>query len=203
MGCDIHMFVEYKKTFKDEQKWINGDYYKRNPHYEKDSQWNNNEFELIEFCGDRNYSLFSTLAGVRDYSDKIIPVAEPKYLPPDISEFVNEHAKRWEGDAHTHSWLTLKELKQYNEKGYKLHYSGLISPQQQFDLDVSGITPDSWCQGTNQEGYERREWSAENNVLNPLIEKLEKRTKELFQYEWQKYDPSNEENIRIVFWFDN
>lgn len=203
MGCDIHMFVEYKETFKNESKWVNGDYFKRNPRFEKDSAWNNNEFELIELHGDRNYSLFSTLAGVRDYSDKIIPVSEPKYLPEDISDFVNEHAKQWEGDAHTHSWLTLKEIRDYHNKGHKLHYSGLISPEQIKQLDKEGITPDSWCQGTNQIGYERREWSVENNVLLPLIEKLEKRTKEIFQYEWQEYNPDNEENIRIVFWFDN
>lgn len=205
MGCDIHMFVEYKTG---EGKWINGDYFKRNIYFKEndeseDEDYRENEFSVIELHGDRNYSLFSTLAKVRDYSGKVIPVAEPKYLPDDMSSFVKKEAKGWEGDAHSHSWLTLKELKEYQSKSPKITYSGLISSEQQKQLDDEGITPNSWCQGTNQEGFERREWSEENNTLVPLISKLEKRIKELIQYDWQDYNPENDEKIRIVFWFDN
>ncbi len=94
-------------------------------------------------------------------------------------------------------------MKDYQEAAPKMHYTGLISRSAQVALDTEGKTPDSWCQGTNQEGYERREWSEENKTLVPLIEKLQKRAHELLQHDWEEYKSKNDENVRIVFWFDN
>lgn len=59
-----------------------------------------------ELYGDgelRNYERFAKLAGVRGDG----PV--PRGLPPDISETVAYHAKNWEMDGHSFSWLPLDE----------------------------------------------------------------------------------------------
>ncbi len=207
MGCDIHMYVEYKKKLPVKgseermERWVSGDYFKINPF---DGVWDDEtKMECMELYGHRNYSLFSTLAGVRDYTEKIVPVSEPKGLPDDCCGFVKKESEDWDGDGHNHSWLTLKEIRDYQDASPVLFYTGLLAPQDVIEFDANGKTPNSWCQGTNQEGYERREWSENNTVLVPLIEEMQKRAKELMQYDWQEYDIVNDENIRIVFWFDN
>jgi hypothetical protein len=199
MGCDIHMYVEYKRKTSKEEKWENGDYFRLNPYHNEEDE---PKYNRLELHGNRNYTLFSTLAGVRDYTDQVKPVAEEKGMPNDCSEYVKDECKSWEGDGHSHSWLTLKELKDYQAKNPVMFYTGLLSPQQQLDLD-NGIMPQSWCQGTNQEGFKRRDWQEENKSLIPLIKKLQDRAKELLGNPWQDYNIDNDENIRIVFWFDN
>lgn len=206
MGCDIHMYVEYKKKFykaKDsfEERWVHGDYFKPNPDY-NGVDLQEDKMERLELYGGRNYGLFATLAGVRDYTESMVPVTEPKGVPEDATAYVNKANEDWDSDGHTHSWLTLKELKDYQQTGAKLKRTGLLSPAQLIEFS-NGALPESWCQGTNQEGYERREWEEENNTLVPLIEKLQARAKELLQYDWEEYKVENDEKIRIVFWFDN
>jgi len=57
--------------------------------------------------------MFSIFAGVRN-SRNIIPIASPKGLPKDISWVAKWEAEEDEADAHTHSWLTWKEIKTYD-----------------------------------------------------------------------------------------
>lgn len=201
MGCDIHMYVEYRKSIKGNDVWVNGDYFKFNPYFKVFDD--ESQYSKLELHGDRNYTLFATLAGVRDYTGKVIPVHEPKGMPEDSCEYIKQDSDRWDGDGHTHSWLTLKELKDYGSNPPKMQYTGLLSPTDLVAFDADGKTPESWCQGTNIKGYERREWATENTSLAPLIEKIQKRAHELMQYDWQDYDTANDEKIRIVFWFDN
>jgi hypothetical protein len=201
MGCDIHMYVEYKKSVNNNLVWVNGDYFKPNPYFKANED--ENQFSRMELHGYRNYELFSTLAGVRDYTNKIVPVAEPRGLPEDCTEYVNSEFERWNSDGHTHSWLTLKELKAYQSGKPILYSTGLVTPEDALKLDQDGTLPESWCQGTSNQTYVRREWSEENKSLIPLIEKLQARAKELMHYEWEEYDIENDENVRIVFWFDN
>jgi hypothetical protein len=206
MGCDIHMYVEYRKDLpkrdsrERELKWVCGDYFKVNEH--RDVWDDEQQMERLELHGNRNYGLFSTLAGVRDYSGLVKPVSDPKGIPEDCCEYIKKANEGWDSDGHTHSWLTLKELRDYQAINPTLPRTGLLSPKQLVELS-NGVLPDHWCQGTNQEGYERREWVEENKTLTPLIEKLQKRAHELMHYDWQEYDLKNDENIRIVFWFDN
>lgn len=198
MGCDIHMYVEYKR----QEKWVNGDYFKENQYYDSNDE-SEPKYAIIELYGSRNYSLFSTLAGVRDYSEKVEPVSEPKGFPEDSCEFVRKEYEDWDCDGHTHSWLTLKELKEFQSTNPVMHYSGMISQEQIKSLEENGKKPDSWCQWTTMKGFERREWTEPNETLIPLIERLQNRCHELLQYEWQEYNDENDNNIRIVFWFDN
>lgn len=83
MGCDIHGHFELK--IKD--RWI---YY-----------------APANF--DRNYSMFAKLAGVRDCGAEPDKIDDPRGLPTDITEMTRIHAQRWEGDAHSHSWVNSQE----------------------------------------------------------------------------------------------
>jgi hypothetical protein len=60
MGCDIHAHVELKLA---------------------DGRWHHWNAPHIN----RNYLLFTKLAGVRDYGEGIQPFAQPRGLPKDIT----------------------------------------------------------------------------------------------------------------------
>lgn len=91
MGCDIHLHVEIKVG----GKWL---------HY--------NAPDI-----DRNYRLFTKMAGVRARDNEINPIAQPRGLPPDASETTQWEAKRWELDGHSHSYLTSAELTELRNWG--------------------------------------------------------------------------------------
>jgi len=58
----------------------------------------------------RNYDWFAILANVRNYDNMLDTIAEPKGLPDNCSSETNSISERWGPDGHSHSWLTLKEL---------------------------------------------------------------------------------------------
>ncbi len=97
MGCDIHLHVEILVN----EKW---------------EHWNH---PLIQ----RDYSLFTKMAGVRNY-DGITPVALPRGLPADMSVPTKLDADRWEGDAHSGSWLSDIEAGEV-QRWYEELHSGL------------------------------------------------------------------------------
>ncbi len=84
MGCDVHAAFEVK---------IN-------------NKWEHYSIPNIN----RNYALFEKMAGVRgDVSNAISP---PKGLPDDISIVTKIDADWWNGDGHSHSWLSSSEYKE-------------------------------------------------------------------------------------------
>ena len=87
MACDIHAYVEVKRN----------------------GGWNY-EGEAFD-C--RNYGLFGFLANVRNYS-KVPVLAEPRGLPADVGDVVRQKFEEWNCDGHTHSWLLLRELTNFD-----------------------------------------------------------------------------------------
>lgn len=83
MGTDIHIHIEHKSRKR--KKFV----------YD------------FEADGERIYSLFGVLAGTRGDCDALF---DPRGLPTDVSPEVLEEYKLWDGDAHTHSWLTTEEF---------------------------------------------------------------------------------------------
>lgn len=208
MGCDIHNHIEYKKTINGGPKWICGDYYHVNPYCEEGADNRDKKLSLVGFYDNRNYSLFATLANVRNYGDTPY-ICNPRGLPKDVSAEVKEDSDYWDCDGHSHSYFTLRELIEYQKNIKPLRHRGMISPEAQRNLDENGVLPKEWCQSTNQEGWEFREWKTENTVLIPLIESLKQRANELhiiYDFLWEtNYEEAlkRAENIRMVFWFDN
>lgn len=102
MGCDIHS-VAIDANGKPIDGGIWADCVTDNPYY--------NEGEPF---GNRNYSVFGFLAGVRNYS-AVQPISEPRGLPKDFS--CNDiDGGDWLGD-HSFSWLSLAELEAFNYEG--------------------------------------------------------------------------------------
>ena len=155
MGCDIHLFVEYKKPGWD--------------------SWSNfgSQFRL-----GRHYGVFTSLAGVRSYGDEVKPVAQLRGIPDgigyrtrgdylyfvcenpneDSNETDKERADKWvaggssvwsgdrhvtDPDAHSMSWLTPDEYDQainYSLEGRVIHdredYRALLAAMR--SLEQSG-----------------------------------------------------------------
>lgn len=89
MGTDINVMVEY-----------------RMPELDHFDQFN---FDVI--CLDRNYLMFSLMAGVRPYPESI-PVFEPRGFPPDRNFKKSGLYHEYEPNGHTPSWLTRDEYHQ-------------------------------------------------------------------------------------------
>lgn len=129
MGCDIHLFAEIKpkRSFLDKVLgrkviWKSIDKFTRNKYYSDGSDYEP-EFELTRenaFYSGRNYNLFSALAGVRSYCFIGEPpcISKPKGLPEDCSIEVMRECNRWSSDAHSKSYLTLKEIKDFDWNEY-------------------------------------------------------------------------------------
>ena len=202
MGCDIHTYVEIKKTINGEKKWVSADVFKFNPYYLEDNEYEINEYEIVHICDTRNYSLFATLANVRNYGNTCY-ISEPKGLPNDVSDFVRKEYEEEKWDAHSCSYFTLKELIEAQESMPPLKHRGMISPEDQLLLDEKGILPKEWCQGTNRKDWQWREWEEPNKVLIPIINALKQRGYDFYLF-WDEDDVlTKADQIRFVFWFDN
>lgn len=219
MGCDIHLYVEKKVG----GKWVKkggfvSDYYK-----EGDPYWGAKRFKTTDqpYSG-RNYTVFAALADVRngrgfagcDTGDAIEPVSMPKGLPADASNAVRHLSDEYGCDGHSHSYLTLAELKAYNWDK-PLVKRGIITLEQFKAL------------GPNEEPSD---WSGD--IFGPGIVKLPAnlalayRPKEgervHVQYQWtttlrsfckrfldqmipllEKIAKGKDDSVRITFWFDN
>ena len=132
MGCDIHFFVERytdepqesgptdtqelrernistllddKGEPKYPKRWTSIDNWELQEYDDEDSYW-----DFDSFYGDRNYLIFSILAGVRGRDDFEYKMSDPRGLPEGLSYPVKYMSDIWEMDAHSHSYYYLNEL---------------------------------------------------------------------------------------------
>lgn len=92
MGCDIHLFVEYKITGENKEF----DYWKC---------WMCQEIEIS-----RSYQLFGLMG--EQFRKIVEPIIAARGIPKDgMSIEVEFEINSWQGDGHSHSWLSLNELK--------------------------------------------------------------------------------------------
>jgi hypothetical protein len=112
MGCDIHLFTEIKKSISSRETWVNVDNWRYNPYYNTEFPEGERMLQVEALYGGRNYDLFGILAGVRSNLQYDM-IDAPRGLPVDVSDIVKNESDRWDTDGHSHSWLTLRELKEY------------------------------------------------------------------------------------------
>lgn len=99
MGCDIHVFVEAFN--KENKQW------ERKALYYKDK---NGEFqEAWTLLENRNYELFSRLAGVRGSGESFVC---PRGVPDDMSEEISKEYSSY-CDWHSATWYDYCELNLY------------------------------------------------------------------------------------------
>jgi len=99
----------------------------------------------------RNYDLFGMLANVRNgvgfagivTGTGFTPISMPKGLPNDVSPIVKSLSDSWEGDGHSHSYLTLRELLDYEWEGQTTTHAGYVEEAQYKEYKEKG-QPESW-----------------------------------------------------------
>lgn len=107
MGCDIHLCVEIKSSSpRSKGRWRAAS---SDPAFKAYGE---------ELNVDRNYHLFAILANVRNYGGStgsgFNPIADPRGWPTNASGPSNQLYKRWDGDAHSASYFTLRELTEFD-----------------------------------------------------------------------------------------
>jgi hypothetical protein len=202
MGCDIHMYVEVKKTVNGELTWVNVDNWRVNQYYDPTDPDGEKPYSVEPIYRQRHYSLFALLANVRNYGEDT-PISEPRGLPADISPQTEAEAEYWDSEGHSHSHFTLAELKAHRAETKTVHYRGLVSSKGAAQID-RGEMPDMYCRGASPSlGYVWREWTHESDLLYDIIKELDARMRDEF-WIWDKEEhPDKDKCTRIVFWFDN
>lgn len=156
MGCDIHAFIE---IYDQEEK-----------------EWGCHSSPGIW----RNYSLFSVLADVRngygfaacDTGDRMNPIDDPRGLPDDVSMVINDDYESWGCDAHSASYLSLRELLDYDWDQMSVE-RGIVSLGEYLAMKIEGrITPRSYCGGTNQNVISLEQFQKNVDHLIEPIKKL-------------------------------
>lgn len=99
MGCDIHMVVEVYDWHKNEDA----------------KRWQMVLDTRTTYC-ERNYGVFSVLAGVRNYHDTK-PLAANRGVPEDASPSVKAESGDYGPNGHSHSWATAAEVLAYDWSG--------------------------------------------------------------------------------------
>ena len=195
MGCDIHMFIEYRCG--NGMPWQADDHHVpkweercRDDKPDEPESWckpcGRNEkyicsngyldFHQVDARG-RNYDLFAALASIRGKGPR-----DPLGLPENVSELVYEASEAYGVDGHSHSYMSIEEFAKvlYEECGYK--------PTKRSDAFYSHDMP-----------YDKH--PPDFTTIVRYAEKL-KEEKSIDKHILGK-DTTSEVQVRVVFWFDN
>lgn len=121
MGCDIHTFIEMKEVFPQNiedyssatTKWVDVNLYVKNIYYDSvDIENIQHMYDRSRHLQDRNYQLFAVLANVRNY-DNLPYIAADRGMPSDASQALLDAYSENEVDAHSLSYITLRELRDW------------------------------------------------------------------------------------------
>lgn len=112
MGTDINIFTEVYITDpagSGRKIWYNADVYYKDPYADRDKE----SLIISEICSTAmNYSRFAVLANVRNYENAEY-ISEPKGMPCDCCPEAREAAEDMEKYAYSHSYLTLRDLEEF------------------------------------------------------------------------------------------
>ena len=227
MGCDIHFYVEKKEA----GKWVTADKWS-NPYSDDHKDVDSKD----EFYGNRNYDLFAILANVRNgygfagspTGFGFVPICEPKGFPEDACEEVKELCEHC--GEHTPSWLTLKEILDYDWTQRTVKQCS-VSAWQYFEWSrwrkgKGEELPEEYCSWSSGdyiteakmerlvEPYRKLQYAEAEKELKKLDHKqncyllIEMPYHKLCQNFWYNTIPrllrlGNPEDVRAVFWFDS
>jgi hypothetical protein len=108
MGCDIHSFAEVRGKGSKNWKKVT-DHFSLDNYDKERSQKDKGDNPFYW----QDYKVFAFLAGVRNYTN-LQPISKPKGLPMSVDCYILKEYKKWFDDAHNASYLTLKELMDFD-----------------------------------------------------------------------------------------
>ncbi|QHZ53394.1 hypothetical protein [Paenibacillus larvae] len=212
MGCDIHLFVEKKinasywvalKGINEPMiQYLQTSLLKCKERGEDTScleDWIKEEKEKTYNFVDiqRSYRLYAALADVRNYN-RVKPISEPRGLPSDVSAVVKEQSDEWGAYAHHRSYLTVKELSEF-DWNQKIRFEGFVDEKQYYEFKKNG-SPKWWYREEDDLDsktlYSRIQWTKN---LSDCVGTF---------FTWSipkliELADGDLESVRIVFWFDN
>lgn len=190
MGCDIHLYREKKVNGKWQTAESWSDRYGEGV---LDVNWED------RYTG-RNYNLFGLLSkGVRRDHDLAV---EQRGVPEDACPEYKALVDNWNVDGHSHSWMTLTELKELQQrlKENKTTITGMMDKEQLEQLMAESVkeNPDwnllyPYCQWTNDSSAVKFSIKVPSDFI--LGEGLEEIIKML--------ESVDGEEQRITYFFDN
>lgn len=125
MGCDIHMYIEWK---------IGTGEWKADHHHDIYKEDDYENVREVSATG-RNYELFGRIAGVRGSCRRSL---YPKGLPKNISDMIKRAAEFWNGDGHSHSYLSLSTFKkillEFDYYNHEYHNNKSIDAFYDYDI---------------------------------------------------------------------
>lgn len=234
MGCDIHLYVEKRV----DGRWIPAD------------EWYEEEEDVYDDAGEetgrkrmrpvidwtarfytgRNYSLFAILANVRngrgfagcDIGDGFNVISEPRGLPEDVCDQIKAESDNWGCDGHSHSWLTVCELLDFDWDQISLR-RGVVERDQAIAAGVDADQlKDTWLEeGEANDGPKNLAFDIDHPPESFSVAVFGPNTGNRYvNVQWkesyrdccpdflQKTLPrlqalGKPENVRIVFFFDN
>lgn len=215
MGCDIHLYVEKRS---DNSVWEIVPPLGARTEYSDDYSWD---------C-DRNYSLFTILAGVRngygfagcDTGNPVTPIDIPRGLPDNTSDFLTACYESWGCDAHSASNFTVAELLSFDWTQNKTHRGYVAWDAWKEWKRCPWIrSPKSYCGGVSGPNVvilsqkEARDAVSCNRAFHPT-ESVYVNDEWVTPYWycckqfWSEIIPQllaigDPKHVRIVFWFDN
>lgn len=241
MGCDVHIYVEKKidgqwqaikgvnePDVEQYEIWAEEDKAKGERTYWQERLASAEAGELHFIYSGRNYELFAMLADVRngrgfagcDTGDRLNPIAEPKGLPEDVSPEAAKGADEWGCDGHSHSYLTVRELLEYDWNQINV-LRGFVNENEYRHFKEHG-EPDGWCGGVGGPGVAKITNAQMDELLADPATHKEDGKYYYTQIQWSlPYHASagsfytwslpklkelagdDPESVRIVFWFDN
>ena len=241
MGCDIHILCEVKEN----GKWkVNNKLIFPNPSFttyknyrEEDIKkglpedkitkipnWAENEFQN-EPESNRNYDWFGVLADVRNgrgfagcvTGEGFNIISEPKGVAEDSTEEWKKTVEEWEGNMHSHSYISLEEFEKFDWK-QTTEKQGVITLEEYKKLRNTNDCPDTWCGGVSGGNIETINSEKADNIIDNNI-KLDKEYYVIYKWkvlysDWFNHKITNViepmkklkeeyEDVRIVFGFDN
>ena len=159
MGCDIHFHVEARGR----GGWERVEATSPNPYADIEGE---PATVRESWYRSRNYSLFAMLADVRnghgfagsDTGDPVVPIADPRGLPSDVSPEVRSESEQIGEDGHSHSHFSLAELLAVDWWGNEITHRGW------FDIPESERgAPEQWLKRTKyslERGWFQGDWSS-------------------------------------------
>ena len=164
----------------------------------------------------RNYDSFALMANVRNNGDTV-PIDEPRGLPADVTaEAARELA--FGGDFHSHSWLTLAEIKKALNPKKMIREAGIMSEADFKRWRERKIAPDSYCQGIGGGGVKvvsgdemvdiwkgraHRHLQMQYQVRAAWERPVRQGAGELFRFMKRIEKLGSGNKVRVVFAFDN
>lgn len=220
MGCDIHCNIEVKENgiWKLHAPLIPNSWYDPK---EPIDRWNKPE-RPDKGWFDRYYDVFAIMANVRNgrgfagikTGQGFNVISQPKGLPEDVSPEVKADSDEWDSDGHSHSWLSLQEILDFNWDQVT-EKQGYLTDEEYAKWDKKS-TPESWCgfsAGRDIISLDEKDYLAlpkkqPGKTYSILVNWVVSYREGVGESWWQMVDRLKKyreqfEDVRLVFWFDN